>query len=252
MMKPILIGLLLASLMQSLTAQEDPLTPLEIISIADKKLKGNTSKGVLNMTIQRPTWSRTVEMKSWTMGDEYSIILITAPARDKGTGFLKRGKEIWNWQPTIDRSIKLPPSMMMQSWMGSDLTNDDLVRQSSIVKDYEHQLVGSETIYDRDCYILELLPHQDAPVVWGKIKIWIDKKDFLQLKTLFYDEEDYLVNTIYGKEIKLLGGQLIPSILEVVPEEEEGHKTIIEYKELVFDIPMKEAFFSIQNLKRIR
>ncbi len=119
-------------------AQE--LTAKEIIDKADKKNRGDTQQGTMEMKIVRPDWERTVEMKSWSKGDDYFIIYITAPAKDKGQVFLKRKKEMWNWVPTIDRMIKIPPSMMMQSWMGSDFTNDDLVKQSSIVKDYTHTL----------------------------------------------------------------------------------------------------------------
>jgi outer membrane lipoprotein-sorting protein len=224
----------------------------EIIRRAEDKLRGASSYSELKMTVVRPEWSREVEMKSWSVGTEKSLILITGPARDKGVAFLKRDQEIWNWQPTIDRTIKMPPSMMMQSWMGSDFTNDDLVRESSILKDYDHRILGEEMIGDRKCWKIELQPKADAAVVWGKIVMWIDKTDYLQLKTTFYDEDDYLVNTMQGKAIKLLGGKLLPSIMEVIPAEEEGHKTILEYIRLDFDVNLKEDFFSVQNMKRVR
>lgn len=225
---------------------------LEIIKKADQKLRGETSNGTMKMTIVRPSWSREVTMKSWSKGTDYSLILVTSPARDKGTAFLKREKEIWNWQPTIDRTIKLPPSMMMQSWMGSDFTNDDLVRESSIVVDYTHKNLGLETIEGYPCYKIELIPKEDAPVVWGKVLVWIDQKEQMQLKTEFYDEDNYLVNTMLGREIKNMDGRMLPTIMEVIPAEEEGHKTVIEYLNLVFDKPIKENFFSIQNMKRVR
>ena len=179
------------------------LTPKEVITKSDEKLRGESSKADLKMTIIRPKWTREMEMRSWAKGDEYSLILVESPARDKGIVFLKRDKEIWNWQPTIERMIKLPPSMMMQSWMGSDFSNDDLVRQSSLITDFEHRFLEEETIDGRSCYAVELIPHEDAAVVWGKVIMWIDKEEFLQLKTEFYDEEEYLINTIYGKEMKI-------------------------------------------------
>ena len=130
--------------------------PTEIVRKADKRLKGKTSKGEIKMTIVRPSWSREMTMKTWGKGDEFSLVLVTGPARDKGTAFLKREKEIWNWQPTIDRVIKLPPSMMSQSWMGSDFTNDDLVKEASVVNDYTHSLLGSEKQAGRDCYKIKM------------------------------------------------------------------------------------------------
>ena len=233
-------------------AQSNSLSALEIIQKADEKLKGNTSIGEIKMTIIRPNWSREMTLKSWSLGDELSLILLTGPARDKGTAFLKRDREIWNWQPSIDRVIKLPPSMMMQSWMGSDFTNDDLVKQSSIVTDYEHTAEGTELIDGREAYKLILTPKENAPVVWGKVIVWVDVKEFMQLKTEFYDEDGYLTNTMIGTDIKNLGGKLLPARLEVIPEEEEGHKTVIEYLSLAFDMPIKDSFFSLQNLKRVR
>ncbi|MDH3243511.1 MAG: outer membrane lipoprotein-sorting protein [Saprospiraceae bacterium] len=225
----------------------------EIIRKTDEKARGvESSQGLLRMTIVRPSWSREIEIKSWSKGRDYSLMLITAPARDQGTAFLKRDKEIWNWQPSIDRAIKLPPSMMMQSWMGSDFTNDDLVRESSIVVDYTHELLGSEIIEGMDCYKIQLNPKPEAPVVWGKVITWIEKKELLQLKTEFYDEDEYLVNTMYGKNVRMLGGRLLPTRLEMVPAEEEGKMTVVEQLDLAFDDPISEKFFSIQNMKRVR
>lgn len=242
---------LLLLLPYGLLAQANGMSAKEIIEQADQKMRGESSKATVKMTIIRPSWQREMTMKSWSKGSAYSLIVITAPARDKGTAFLKREKELWNWQPTIDRTIKMPPSMMMQSWMGSDFTNDDLVRESSIVKDYEHELLGTDTIEERVCYKLKLTPKPDAPVVWGKILSWIGKEAFMQLKTEFYDEDGYLVNTMYGKQVKTFDGRLLPSLLEMVPADEEGHKTRLEYVSLNFDINIDPSFFSIQNMKRV-
>ncbi len=247
---PLFIFFLVGFSLQSFAQAE--LTALEIIKKSDEKVRGATSQGEIKMTIVRPTWTREMTMKSWSKGDDYSLILVTGPARDKGSAFLKREKEMWNWQPTIDRVIKMPPSMMSQSWMGSDFTNDDLVKQSSIVVDYDHQLLGKEEVEGYECYQLELIPHEDAPVVWGKIVIWISTQEYMQLKTEFYDEDEYLVNTILGKDIKEMGGKLLPARMEVIPADEEGNKTIIEQLSLSFDQPIKDAFFSIQSMKRAR
>lgn len=241
---------LLTTAMAPVQAQD--LTAREIIKKSDEKVRGESSRGEMKMTIIRPSWTREMSMKMWSLGDDYSLILVTAPARDKGTAFLKRDKEIWNWQPTIDRVIKLPPSMMMQSWLGSDFTNDDLIRESSILEDYEHRLLGAEVIDGRDCYQIEMIPKEEAAVVWGKVIVWIDKVEFIQLKTEFYDEDDYLVNTMLGKKIKDLGGKQLASVLEVIPADEEGHMTRIEYVSLEFDIAIEESFFSVQNMKRVK
>jgi outer membrane lipoprotein-sorting protein len=224
----------------------------QIMIDAEQKLRGISSKGEMKMTIQRPTWSREIGLKFWNKGEAYSLMLLTAPARDKGTSFLKREKEIWNWQPSIDRTVKLPPSMMMQSWMGSDFTNDDLVKSSSIINDYTHNYIGEENVIGRTCHVIELIPDEDAAVVWGKVKTWVDKELLLQLKTEFYDEDGYLINTLLSENIKEMGGRTIPTKLTIVPAEDEEQKTIIEYIDIDFNADIKDGFFSIQNMKRVK
>jgi len=224
----------------------------DIVELADKKFRGETAKTEMSMTIVRPDWSREVRMKTWSRGEDYALILITYPDRDKGMTFLKRKNEIWNWLPSVERVIKIPPSMMMQSWMGSDFTNDDLVRESSIVNDYTHEIVGDSIIDGRDCYVIEATPKPEAPVVWGKVMIWITKEDYMQLRGEFYDEDDELINILEMSQIKDMGGRVIPTLMEMIPVDEEGHKTILEYRSVEFDIPIPQTFFSEQNMKRIR
>lgn len=224
----------------------------EIIRQADEKFRGNSSQGEITMTIERPTWSRTISMKNWTMGNDYSIIYITAPAKEKGQAFLKRENDMWNWIPSIERMVKIPPSMMMQSWMGSDFTNDDLVKESSLVNDYAASLLGEESIQNYECYKIELIPNEDAPVVWGKIIMWVSKEDYLWLKAEYYDEDEYLINTEILTDVKMMDGRLIPTHLEMIPEEKEGQKTIMNFDNIEFDIDIDESFFSQQNVKRIR
>ena len=204
------------------------------------------------MTIERPSWSHTISMKSWALGNEYSLIYVTAPAKEKGQVFLKRKNEMWNWIPSIERMIKIPPSMMMQSWMGSDFTNDDLVKESSIVKDYTHKLLGEERIQDFDCYKIELIPTEEAPVVWGKMIMWISKQDKLWLKAEYYDEDGFLVNYEILSDVKMMDDRIIPCRMEMIPADKEGHKTIMIFENTDFDVPLKEDFFSIQNMKKIK
>ena len=224
----------------------------EIVRKSDEKFRGTSSTGTFSMTIQRPTWSRTISMKSWALGTEYSLIYVTAPAKEKGQVFLKRGNEMWNWVPTIERMVKVPPSMMMQSWMGSDFTNDDLVRESSIVKDYTHKLLGEEKIDNYPCYKVELIPLENAPVVWGKVLMWVSKQDFLWLKAEFYDEDGVLVNTEILSDVKKMDDRVIPTRMEMIPADKKGQKTIMIFEDTKFDVPLKEDFFSIQNMKKLK
>ncbi|MDX8340161.1 outer membrane lipoprotein-sorting protein [Draconibacterium sp. IB214405] len=223
-----------------------------IIKQADEKFRGESSRGEMTMIIERPGWSRTVSMKNWTLGNDYSLIYITAPAKEKGQVFLKRDKEMWNWVPNIERMIKIPPSMMMQSWMGSDFTNDDLVKESEMSKDYSNKLLGEEEVDGYACYKIELIPHDDAPVVWGKVIMWISKEELHWLKAEFYDEDGYLVNTEILTDVKMMDDREMPTRLEMIPADEEGNKTVMIFDEIEFNVDLKESFFSQQNMKRIR
>ena len=224
----------------------------EIVKKAHDKLQGANTRGEMTMTIVRPSWSRDISMKSWNKGSDFSLIYITAPARDEGTVFLKRKKEIYNWVPSIERTVKLPPSMMMQSWMGSDFTNDDLVQESSIVEDYTHELAGDSLVDGRETWKIILNPKPDAAVVWGKIITFISKEDYLQLRSEFYDEDGELVNVMKGREIREIGGRILPTRLEMIPVNEEGHRTVLEYHDLEFGVDNPENFFTTQNMKRLR
>ncbi len=227
-------------------------TAREIVEKADNKRLGNTSKSTIALRVIRPNWQRGMQLKVWTKGNDYLLILITDPARDKGTSFLKREKEFWNWIPRIERIVKLPPSAMAQAWMGSDFSNDDLVKMSSMVQDYEQTILGQEPVDGRDAYKIEMIPKEEAAVVWGKIITWVDREESLFLKTEYYDEDDELINTVFGRNIKTMGGRSVTSRLEILPQGEPGSKMFLDYQELAFDEPIADDFFSLQNMKRIK
>lgn len=223
----------------------------EIVRMADELLRGESSRAEMTMTIVRPTWSRTVVMRSWSKGTAYSMILIQSPARDKGTVFLKRRNEIWNWVPNIGRSVKMPPSMMMQSWMGSDFTNDDLVRESSAVNDYTHRLLRQESVDGIPAHVVELTPLPDAPVVWGKVVMWISTTGYMQLRTDFHDEDGELVNRMTASDIREFDGRRLPARMEMEPMDKPGHKTVMEYRSLTFGVRLDDDFFTVQNMRRV-
>ncbi len=224
----------------------------EIIQRMEQNMRGESSYVEMTMTIQRPRYTRDVSMKSWALGDDFSLILITAPARDQGTTFLKRKNEIWNYVPSIDRTIKMPPSMMSQSWMGSDFTNDDLVRETSIVDDYDQRILRTETYQDLETWVIEMIPHPDTPVVWGKVLVWVAKEGYLQLRVENYDQNNELANTLTLDNIREMGGRTIPIRLTLIPADRPEQKTILEYKEMQFNVELSENFFTQQNMRRVR
>lgn len=229
------------------------LSAADIIRKADEKFKGEmTGYSVMSMTIVRPTWERTVGFRSWSKEDDFALTLITEPAREKGQTFLKRKNEMWSWNPAINRLIKLPPSMMSQGWMGSDYTNDDILRESSVVDDYTHSLEGEETINGYTCYKIKLLAKDEADILWGSQIWWVDTKEFIALKAELYDEDGYLVRTETASDLKIMDGRLLPVYLEIIPADAEGQKTILRILEMKFNMKMEESFFSQQNMKTIR
>jgi outer membrane lipoprotein-sorting protein len=223
----------------------------EIVQKADAKMRGTTMQAEMIIKTIRPAWTREMQCKTWMKGNQLAMIYIQSPARDKGIAFLKRKREVWNWMPALERNIKLPPSMMSQSWMGTDFTNDDLVKESSVVEDYDHTLTGDTIIQNRDCYIIRMLPKPEAAVVWSKVIVCIDKKDFLELHSRFYDEDGELINTMNSYDIKLMHDRIIPTRFEMIPAGKKGQKTEMIYKNIWYNKPIDENFFAVDKMKTL-
>ncbi|HHH52171.1 MAG TPA: outer membrane lipoprotein-sorting protein, partial [Bacteroidetes bacterium] len=154
----------------------------DIVKKSDDKIRGISSYAKIKIKAIRPSWSKEMIVKAWQKNKDYSVSLVISPPKEKGIVFLMRKKEVWNYMPSIERTIKLPPSMMTQGWMGSDITNDDMIKQSSILVDYTHKIVAEEKINGMDTWKIQLIPKENAAVVWGKIYLWIDKKNYNQVK----------------------------------------------------------------------
>ncbi len=224
----------------------------DIVQKSDQMMRGESSYSEATMEIIRPDWRRSMTMKSWTKGTELSLVLVTAPAKDKGSASLKRYREMWNWVPSIERIIKIAPSMLSQSWMGSDFTNDDLINQSSIVVDYQHTLVGEATIDGDKVWKIDAVAKPDAPVVWNKVSLWISQNTYLQRKIEFYDEFDELVNVMTTFDIKKMGGRTVATRMEMQPIDKPGNKTVLITHQAQFDFNIDDNFFSQQQMKLLR
>ncbi|HCM0810833.1 outer membrane lipoprotein-sorting protein [Vibrio parahaemolyticus] len=224
----------------------------DIVRKSDQAMRGKSSYSEATMEIVRPDWTRSMTMKSWTKGTELSLVLVTAPAKDKGSASLKRHREMWNWVPSIERVIKIAPSMLSQSWMGSDFTNDDLINQSSIVVDYQHALLGNDSFEGDKVWVIEATAKPDAPVVWNKVTLWISQSTYLQRKVEFYDEFDERVNVLTTYDVKELGGRKIATRMEMKPVDKPGNKTIFTTYQAQFDFDINDDFFSQQQMKSLR
>ena len=241
-----ILNLFITLIIPVLTCAQDA---KDIVGKADEKMRGNSSQIEMTIRTVRPTWSREMDIKAWMKGTDYAMILIQAPAKDKGIVFLKRKKEVWNWMPSLERTIKLPPSMMSQSWMGTDFTNDDLVKESSVVNDYTPSIIGDTTIANRVCYIIQMIPKPEAAVVWSKLIVCIDKNDFLELHTRFYDEDGKLISIMNAYDIRIMGGRLIPTHFEMIPTDKKNQKTEMIYNNIQYNKPIEDNFFTTEKMK---
>lgn len=213
--------------------------------------RGNSSWAEVEMTIHRPDWERTMSLKAWSKGRQDGLFLVTAPAKDKGNGTLKKGREMWTYSPKINRVIKIPPSLMSQSWMGSDFSNNDLAKSDTIIEDYSHELAGVETQDGHKIYSIKSVPKPFAPVVWGMQTLKI-RDDYILLQESFYDEDLKLVKEMIASQIGMLGGKLFPKVWVMRKAENPNEYTRLIYKEAAFDVEIPDSFFTVSNLKSPR
>ena len=222
----------------------------EIVKQAEDILKGNSAHGIMEMTIKTPDFERTLKMESWWIGNDKALIVIQSPKREAGNKTLKIKNEIWSYLRNTETTIKIPPSMMLQSWNGSDFTNDDLVRESNLSKDYTQKIVSEENIDNEKCWKMELDPKPDAPVVWGKLYYWIRQKDYIPAVVQYYDEKGNLIRYIKYSDVKKFGSRLMPSIWTMYNKVKEGHSTTIKILQMQLDINIPNRIFSYQELER--
>ncbi len=220
----------------------------DIIKRVEDNLNGKTAQMNISMKITTSRTTRKMEMESYSIGNEKSFIKITYPKKDKGITFLKRDNAMWQYVPRIEKIIKIPASMMLQSWMGSDFTNDDLVRESSISEDYISSLIADNS----DVYRVLLIPIEDAPVVWGKIIMEISKQYFLPTKVLYFDEDDLLIRELLYQQIQKIEDRHYPTHWVMTPKTEDkvGHQTVIDVSNAQFDKDISDKYFNKRALKK--
>lgn len=219
-----------------------------IVKQIDELYRSSTSSGEMEMEIITPNWQRTLRMKVWTKGMDKTFIRILAPQKEKGVATLRRGNEMWNFLPNVNKVIKIPPSMMMSSWMGSDFTNDDLVSEFTLLDDFTYKLITPEDAEVSLLY-LEAIPREDLPIVWGRIVTAVRREDYLPVWDKYYDEKGHLMRVIHFKDIQAFGSRKIPATMELIPQNKEGQKTVIRYVAMEFDKKLDDAIFSLRNLQ---
>ena len=245
-MRPLLACVLGLSLPISAAAQR---TPREIVDYVDRVLRGNSSHGKITMEVVTAHWQRRMDLAVWSLGTDYALIRIAAPPKDAGTATLKAGTEIWNYLPRVDRVIKLPSSLMGQAWMGSHFTNDDLVKESRIIEDYDITIGFEGMRQGVPVWEFVLTPKPDAAVIWGRIEEQVRRDNMMPTWARYYDERGTLSRTITFTEFRTLGGRLVPTVMTVVPTDKPDERTVIRYRDLAFDIGLEPSFFSLRQLR---
>ena len=213
--------------------------------------RGKASIATVQMLIHREDWQRTMTIKAWTRGQKESLFYITAPPKDYGNGTLKKGREMWLFNPKVNRVIKVPPSMMSQSWMGSDFSNNDLAKSDSLLLDYDHSLIGTEMDEGKKVYVIKSIPKPNAPVVWGMQHLKI-REDQIWLSEEFFDEDLKPVKIMTAMEIQMLGGKLFPKVWQMRNIDEVNRYTQLSYESLEFKSSLPDQLFTLSSLKQLR
>jgi outer membrane lipoprotein-sorting protein len=212
-------------------------------------VRGKASISTVNMIIHRPDWQRKMKIKAWTRGQKDSLFYIDAPPKDHGNGTLKKGRQMWMFNPKVNRVIKVPPSMMAQSWMGSDFSNNDLAKSDSLLSDYTHAIIGTETHDGLTVYVIKSMPKPDAPVIWGMQRLKV-RQDLIWLSQEFFDEELQPVKSMTTLEIQMLGGRRFPKVWRMQKSDEIDEFTQLSYESLVFRPNLSDSIFTLANLRK--
>ncbi len=223
----------------------------KIITEIDKLYRSSTSYATIEMKVVTPNWQRKFELDVWSKGMNKTFIRIKTPKKDRGISTLRVKTEMWNFFPKINKVLKVPPSMMMGSWMGSDFTNDDLVKESTLVDDYDSKLINKDSRKDKYFNII-LTPKKDTPTIWDKIELLVRRNDFLPVSQKYFDEKGRLLRILEFSDIKNFSGRILPSVLTMTRKNKKGYMTTIRYLNISFDVKPHKNTFTLRNLQKRR
>lgn len=252
MKKPLMIILISALLFAPSSLLQSKAETHEVEKIVkkmDELYRATTSVGKVEMEIITPDWERTLKMDIWSEGMDKTFIRILEPKKERGLATLRVGNEMWNFLPKTNKVMKVPPSMMMSSWMGSDFTNDDLVKEFTFIESYHFEMAAVDTPEEGVLYV-KCVPKEGLPIVWGYIIIAVREKDYIPVWEKYYDEKGKLMREMYFKEIKFFGKREIPSVMELISTNKKGQKTIVRYIEAAFELEIDKEIFSLRNLQK--
>lgn len=245
------LGLLLATFLSAPAVQvaraEQP-TADELVTRMDDLYDSSGTVAEVEVEIVEPDKTRTMKLRMWSRGEEEALAVVLDPPRDEGTATLRVGNNIWNYLPKISRTIRVPPSMMMGSWMGTDLTYDDLVKESSFIDDYTYELIGASD--DPPGWLVRLTAKPGTAGLWSRIDVVFSEEHLLPAVARYYDRKERLSRTMRFEDVETMDGRLVPTRLVIVPEDERGERTVFTYTDVRWDEELGDDLFSLQRLER--
>ena len=245
----IIVTFLLFKIFFSTYAIASNLDPEIILNNVDDIYRSNASHGILTLSVKTSNWQRSLTLEQWSKGNDMHLLKVLKPKKEKNLATLRVDKNVWNYMPKVKRVVKIPSSMMSSSWMGSHFTNDDLVKQSRMVIDYDFSITYEGLRDGVDIVEISCIPKKNAAVVWGKVEVIVYRNDFIPLNIVYYDEDLKLSRTLKFSNIQVLGGKKIPLQMKMVPTDEPEESTAILWEKIEFDIVIKDDFFSLRKLQ---
>ena len=226
------------------------LDPEKILDNVDDIYRSNASHGIITLAVTTVNWQRTLTLEQWSKGQDKTLIKVLKPKKEKDLATLRVDKNVWNYMPKVKRVIKIPSSMMSSSWMGSHFTNDDLVKQSRMTENYTFSITFEGMREEKNIVEITCLPKKNAAVVWGKVVVTVYRDDFIPLNMIYFDEDLQLSRTLDFKNIKMMGGKMIPTQMVMIPLENPGESTTVQWEEMEFNPNLDDDFFSLRKLQQ--
>jgi Outer membrane lipoprotein-sorting protein len=233
----------------SLCSWAASVNPSLVVAQGESALRGRSTQIQMTMKIHHEAYDRELRLRSWTLGNEKSLVAILSPAKESGVASLRLENQMWNFFPKTDQVVRVPTSVMLQSWMGSDFTNDDLMKLSSISHDYNHRWIKTEKMGKEKVHLIECRPKPNAPVVWGKINYWARALDNLPVKEDYYDEKEKLVRTLELSGFQKMDDRIIPTLLKIRNVETPKEETVVIYEKILFDRKLEPHWFEKEDIK---
>lgn len=227
----------------------ETLSPTDIIRDGERQMRGESTQAVMKMVIKKPGLNRVLKLRAWALGEKNALVEILQPAKEEGISSLRVSDQMWNYLPKADQVVRVPTSLMLQSWMGSDFTNDDLMKRSSLVADYTHKILKTAATNRQNAILIECKPKPDAPVVWGKVLYWARASDRLPLKQMYYDERGKWIRTLHYSRFRKMDDRVVPTVARVEVAESRKQSTTIYYEKVLYDRVIDRALFNQDVLR---